>query len=232
MATYLDIETVMQVVAKYYNIPISHFMFHRTRRFRELIEPRQVAQYMAKQYTNQSLKKIGEMIGMKDHATILNSCKKVENYYDTEKAFREKIDEISNELYGLLKQKEKEEKICHTKNSETPAFHGIPFRCPLINYLARGGKWCANSTTPTYGARPARLMQPITRFARSVNGGASSQFRGRSQITLSPLTPRIHGIHRGDYMVNRLIQLICSASASPAMPANPQKNESHELETE
>jgi len=65
----------------------------KTRR-REVVQVRQVAMYFAKKYTRNSLSVIGSGIGGKDHATVLHSCKTVNNLYDTNKHFRSHIDEL------------------------------------------------------------------------------------------------------------------------------------------
>lgn len=59
-------------------------------RNREIVEARQVAMFLSKQNTKESLAKIGRTIGNKDHATVLHACKTVENLIETNSAFREK----------------------------------------------------------------------------------------------------------------------------------------------
>lgn len=69
-------------------------------RRREIVEPRQVAQKIAHKHINLSLARIGWIIGRKDHATVLNSSKKIDNLIETDKIFREQYKEIIT-LYGL-----------------------------------------------------------------------------------------------------------------------------------
>lgn len=47
-------------------------------RKREIVEPRQFAMYFIKKHTNMSLQAIGAIFG-KDHATVINACRTVEN---------------------------------------------------------------------------------------------------------------------------------------------------------
>lgn len=59
-------------------------------RKREIVEARQVAMYLAKKNSKESLAQIGATIGKKDHATVLHACKTVENLKETSKQFRDK----------------------------------------------------------------------------------------------------------------------------------------------
>ena len=49
---------------------------------------------MAKKHTETSSSKIGQLIGKKDHATVLHACKIVKDQVDVDKAFKNEIDEI------------------------------------------------------------------------------------------------------------------------------------------
>ena len=61
---------------------------------REIVEPRQIAHYFSKIHTKGSLVSIGNIIGKKDHATVLNSIKAINNFIDTDKKFTKKLNEI------------------------------------------------------------------------------------------------------------------------------------------
>ena len=50
--------------------------------------------YLAKKHTETSSSKIGQLIGKKDHATVLHACKIVKDQVDVDKAFKNEIDEI------------------------------------------------------------------------------------------------------------------------------------------
>lgn len=65
-------------------------------RKREIVVPRQIAMYFAKNYTYESLAKIGYALGKKDHATVLHACKTVINLMETDKEFRYKIQSIQS----------------------------------------------------------------------------------------------------------------------------------------
>lgn len=65
-------------------------------RERVIVVPRQLCHYMAAMRTKHSLSEIGFFFGGKDHATVLNSKRKIQNLIDTDKAFRDKWYPILN----------------------------------------------------------------------------------------------------------------------------------------
>lgn len=67
-------------------------------RKRDIVIARQMAMYFAKQFTNQSLKSIGEQFGGRDHSTVIYSCKSVEDLSDTDAAFKKKIGELEKRI--------------------------------------------------------------------------------------------------------------------------------------
>jgi chromosomal replication initiator protein len=48
---------------------------HRTR---NVVLPRQISMYLARQLTDLSLEEIGNYFGGRDHSTVLHACRKVE----------------------------------------------------------------------------------------------------------------------------------------------------------
>jgi hypothetical protein len=56
-------------------------------RKREIVTPRQIGHFVAWKMTKETLSSIGFFFGKKDHATVLNSVKKIQNRLDTEKDF-------------------------------------------------------------------------------------------------------------------------------------------------
>ena len=66
---------------------------------REVVQVRQVAMYLAKKHTDTSSSKIGQLIGNKDHATVLHACKIVKDQVEVDKAFKAEIEEIEASLH-------------------------------------------------------------------------------------------------------------------------------------
>ena len=69
----ITIETIKRSVCKYYNIAIKDI--ESSRKTRDLAYPRQVAMYLCREMTNNSLPKIGESFGGRDHTTVLHGRK-------------------------------------------------------------------------------------------------------------------------------------------------------------
>jgi chromosomal replication initiator protein len=75
-------------VAGYIGIPAD--MILEKNRKRDIVEARQVAMYLAKRNTRESLSAIGRHIGGKDHATVIHACKTVDNLLETNRDYRNK----------------------------------------------------------------------------------------------------------------------------------------------
>jgi chromosomal replication initiator protein len=54
--------------------------------------------YLAKKFTRNSLKSIGEHFTGKDHTTVIHSCQTVENLMDTDSGYKEKLLEIQQKV--------------------------------------------------------------------------------------------------------------------------------------
>jgi len=92
----VSIDYIQKVVCNYFDVPVSS-MQSKTRK-REIVQARQVAMYFSKNLTKSSLASIGSQIGNKDHATVLHACKTVNNLVETDKQFKNQIDEIEKKL--------------------------------------------------------------------------------------------------------------------------------------
>jgi chromosomal replication initiator protein len=67
-------------------------------RKREIVQARQIAMYLSKQLTNNSLATIGKTIGQRDHATVMHACNVVSDQMDIDKNFRLTVQEIESKL--------------------------------------------------------------------------------------------------------------------------------------
>ncbi len=91
--------TVMDIVEKvcsHYKVDTS--TIHTKTRKREVVQVRQVAMYLAKKHTDTSSSKIGQLIGNKDHATVLHACKIIKDQVEVDKAFKAEIEDIEISL--------------------------------------------------------------------------------------------------------------------------------------
>lgn len=88
----VSINDIIEVVCKHYGLEKSA-IYTKTRK-REVVQARQIAMYLAKNYTDFSTSKIGKFIGNKDHATVLHACKTVKGQCEVDKAFRSDLEAI------------------------------------------------------------------------------------------------------------------------------------------
>jgi chromosomal replication initiator protein len=68
-------ERILRVVAKHYGLEEGE-LTGRSRR-REVSVPRQLCMYLIREVTDTSLPKIGQLLGGRDHSTILHGCEKI-----------------------------------------------------------------------------------------------------------------------------------------------------------
>lgn len=92
----ITIELIQQAVSDYYNIPVED-MQSKSRR-REITQARQVAMYFAKEMTSLSLKGIGKHFGGRDHSTVIHGIQTVKDLSETDRDYREKVDEVRKQL--------------------------------------------------------------------------------------------------------------------------------------
>ena len=71
----VSVESIQKTVADYYKIKVAD-MFSK-RRQANIVLPRQVAMYLAKELTEKSYVEIGELFGGKDHTTVLHAVNKI-----------------------------------------------------------------------------------------------------------------------------------------------------------
>lgn len=90
------IEKIRDIVCEYFSLSVDAIST-RSRK-REVVQARQIAMYLSKQYTKNSLSSIGVVIGRRDHATVLHACKIVNDLMETDKAFRTCVKEIEAKL--------------------------------------------------------------------------------------------------------------------------------------
>ena len=92
----ITIDLIKQVVCE--TLGIDTESFNSTRRTREIAQARQIARYLAKKHTKSPLTAIGAAIGGKNHATVLHSCKQISNLMETDRKFRNQMEEIERSI--------------------------------------------------------------------------------------------------------------------------------------
>ena len=82
----ITLEKIQNVVSNYFSIELKEI--HSKSRKREIVQARQVAMFLSKKYTDYSYSHIGNLVGKRDHATVLHACRSIQNNLDIDKSFR------------------------------------------------------------------------------------------------------------------------------------------------
>lgn len=90
----ITIEGIKRSVCKFYNVKMQDM--DSKKRMRQIAYPRQIAMYLSKELTDQSLPKIGEAFGGRDHTTVLYACNKIREDMKLSEQLRSEIEELKN----------------------------------------------------------------------------------------------------------------------------------------
>ena len=90
----LTIDDILEKVCKHYNVPQQH-VFSKSRK-RDYVQVRQVSMYLAQKYTKMPASRIGQLIGNRDHSTVIHSCNTIEQRLKVDKAFSAELSSIEN----------------------------------------------------------------------------------------------------------------------------------------
>ena len=90
------IESIQNLVAIHYNLNIQEML--SSRRSRSLARPRQIAMYLAKQHTTNSLPDIGRKFSNRDHTTVIHAVKKIDELLKKDNEIRQSVIEIKKKL--------------------------------------------------------------------------------------------------------------------------------------
>ena len=92
----INVESIQNIVAVYFNLNIQEML--SPRRSRSLARPRQIAMYLAKKYTTNSLPDIGRKFSNRDHTTVIHAVKKIEELIKNDNEIKQSITEIKKRL--------------------------------------------------------------------------------------------------------------------------------------
>ena len=82
----ITLEKIQNVVSSYFKIDMKEI--HSKSRKREIVQARQVTMFLSKKYTDHSYAHIGNLVGKRDHATVLHACRTIQDNLDIDKGFR------------------------------------------------------------------------------------------------------------------------------------------------
>jgi len=94
----VTVERIQEVVCAFYKVPL-HLLTSK-KRSKEVATARQIAMYLARQLTKNSLPNIGRQFGGKDHTTVLHGCDKIKRLVESDTKFRAEIDQLVSRLQG------------------------------------------------------------------------------------------------------------------------------------
>ena len=90
----LTIDDILEKVCHHYQVSQQN-IFSKSRK-RSLVQVRQVSMFLAQKYTKMPASRIGQLIGNRDHSTVIHSCNAIEQRIKTDKAFSDEISSIEN----------------------------------------------------------------------------------------------------------------------------------------
>jgi chromosomal replication initiator protein len=94
----VTIDEILSTVANYYSISMDDLLGRG--RNRELVHPRQVAMYLAREELQVTLPQIGEALGGRDHTTVMYGVEKVTQAIESDDAVRREILALRERLYN------------------------------------------------------------------------------------------------------------------------------------
>jgi chromosomal replication initiator protein len=92
----INVESIQNLVAAYFNLNIQEML--SARRSRSLARPRQIAMYLAKQHTTNSLPDIGRKFSNRDHTTVIHAVKKIDELIKKDNEIRQSVIELKKKL--------------------------------------------------------------------------------------------------------------------------------------
>jgi chromosomal replication initiator protein len=93
-----SIPQIQATVASHYGLDVSELL--SSSRAARIAWPRQLAIYLAREYTGTSLQTIGEAFGGRNHATVLHACKRVSDRLANDQQLCEELGKLKAEVGG------------------------------------------------------------------------------------------------------------------------------------
>jgi len=95
----IEPDAIVTEVADYYKLTVEKLLGRD--RTKEVAHPRQVAMYLLREEAKISFPQIGEVLGGRDHSTVMSAIEKIKNQYENgEGRVRKDIDSLRHQLYG------------------------------------------------------------------------------------------------------------------------------------
>ena len=95
-STELAIEVIQRHIADHFDLT-QEVLISKTRK-KEVTVPRQIAMFLAKQLTENSLKLIGLHFGNRDHSTVIHAIQTVDKRCKDDPTFAQLVDNLKNAI--------------------------------------------------------------------------------------------------------------------------------------
>ncbi|MCD7709328.1 MAG: chromosomal replication initiator protein DnaA [Clostridiales bacterium] len=89
-------QLIIEVVSEHFNLTVDQMISKK--RSKEFSKPRQIAMYLCKNMTDRPLDAIGQLLGNRDHSTIIHGIKRISEEYETDEATRNLIETIKKKI--------------------------------------------------------------------------------------------------------------------------------------
>lgn len=94
----VTIKDIMRIVGEEYGVKMEDFLAKK--RTKAIAFPRQIAMYLSRELTDNSLPKIGEEFGGRDHTTVLHAHEKISKLIEKDAQFQKQIQELEKKIKG------------------------------------------------------------------------------------------------------------------------------------
>jgi chromosomal replication initiator protein len=94
----ITVDRIQDVVSAHFKISLDLLVSNK--RSKEIAMARQVAMYLARQLTKNSLLDIGRQFGGKDHTTVLHACEKIRRLVQSDGQLKAELDQLVSRLQG------------------------------------------------------------------------------------------------------------------------------------
>jgi chromosomal replication initiator protein len=91
-------DQILDAVAVHFGIEISTLQGRN--RSRAIAQPRQIAMYLIREETGESLPRIGNLLGGRDHTTILHGCERIADLMEGNEDIRRQVTTLRQHLYN------------------------------------------------------------------------------------------------------------------------------------
>ena len=92
----INVESIQNLVATHFNLNLQEML--SPRRSRSLARPRQIAMYLAKMHTTNSLPDIGRKFSNRDHTTVIHAVKKIDELIKKDNDIKQSVIEIKKKI--------------------------------------------------------------------------------------------------------------------------------------